>query len=447
MTDLTIGKESRLIWRFTLPMLAGNLFQQLYNVVDSVIVGQVLGKEALTAIGNCFPVIFTLISLTVGVAIGGTVVISQYFGAKDMEKLQKAVDTLFIFLFWMGLFLSLAGFMFSETLLRWLKTPEDSLPMAVSYLRIYVAGLLAFFGYNWVGAILRGLGDSKTPLYFLIFSTLLNIILDILFVWVFGWGIAGASWATVIAQASAFFASVVYINRRHSFLQFRFMNLAYDRDILIKSIKIGLPTGFQQTFVSLGMMALISIVNTFGMDVAAAYSVAGRIDSLAMLPAMNFSAALSTFVGQNIGANKIDRVRTGLKATLLMSSSVSLCITALVVAGGSLLMRMFTADPEVIRIGHEYLIIVGSFYLFFNAMFTISGVMRGAGDTLIPMFLTLFSLWAIRIPLAIFLSKHIGEHGVWWAIPIAWCTGMIFSYIYYLTGRWKTKVIVKPIPV
>lgn len=447
MTDLTIGKESRLIWRFTLPMLAGNLFQQLYNVVDSVIVGQVLGKEALTAIGNCFPVIFTLISLTVGVAIGGTVVISQYFGAKDMDRLQKAVDTLFIFLFWMGLFLSLAGFVFSETLLRWLKTPEASLPMAVSYLRIYVSGLLAFFGYNWVSAILRGLGDSKTPLYFLIFSTLLNISLDILFVWVFGWGIAGASWATVISQAAAFVASVMYINRRHSFLQFRFKALAYDRDILMKSIKIGLPTGFQQTFVSLGMMALISIVNTFGMDVAAAYSVAGRIDSLAMLPAMNFSAALSTFVGQNLGANKIDRVRTGLKATLVMSSSVSLGISVLVVAGGSLLMRMFTADSEVIRIGHEYLIIVGSFYLFFNAMFTISGVMRGAGDTLIPMFLTLFSLWVIRIPLAIFLSKHIGEHGVWWAIPIAWCTGMIFSYIYYLTGRWKTKVIVKHIPV
>lgn len=439
MTDLTIGKESKLIWQFTLPMLAGNVFQQLYNIINSVIVGHLIGKEALTAIGNCAPAIFALVSLTVGIAIGGTVVISQFFGAKELEKLQKAVDTLFIFLFWMGLILTFAGLIFSAPLLHWLDTPEASMPMATSYLRIYIIGLLAFFGFNWVSAILRGLGDSKTPLYFLILSTLMNIGLDILFIWGFGLGVNGAAWATVISQGSAFVAAVWYVNRKHPFLKFRFTNLDYDKEILLKSIKIGLPTGMQQTFVSMGMMALVKIVNRFGMDVAAAYSVAGRIDSLAMLPAMNFSAALSTFVGQNIGANKLDRVRTGLKATLMMSSVISIAITLLVLFGGSLLMRMFTTDTEVIRIGHEYLIIIGSFYLFFNAMFCFHGVLRGAGDTLIPMFITLLSLWLIRIPIAVFLSKYIGEHGVWWAIPIAWCTGMIFRIFTSLPDDGKPK--------
>jgi len=204
-----------------------------------------------------------------------------------------------------------------------------------------------------------------------------------------------------------------------------------------------MPTGLQHTFVALGMMALFGIVNTFGTDVIAAYSVAGRIDSIAALPAMNFAAALATFVGQNMGANKLNRVKGGFHATLLMSSIVSLTVTMLVILFGSFFMGLFTPDAEVIRIGKEYLVIVSSFYLVLSALFTTGGVMRGAGDTLIPMFITLFSLWLVRIPLSYILSKSMGETGIWWAVPIGWGMGFLISYSYYLTGRWKKKVVVK----
>ncbi|MBQ0713528.1 MAG: hypothetical protein KBT53_11260, partial [Porticoccus sp.] len=211
--------------------------------------------------------------------------------------------------------------------------------------------------------------------------------------------------------------------------------------LFLKSLKIGLPSGLQHTFVAVGMMALLGIVNTFGTDVIAAYTAAGRIDSLAMLPAMNFSQAVSAFVGQNLGANKIERVKQGFKATFIMSNIFCLAMTALIVIFGGDLMRMFTTDAQVIEIGQNYLIIVSSFYLVFSSMFTIHGVLRGAGDTLIPMFITLFSLWIIRIPAAYFLSGKIGSDGIWWSIPMGWVIGMSFSYIYYRTGRWKTKAV------
>lgn len=264
-----------------------------------------------------------------------------------------------------------------------------------------------------------------------------------MFIIVFKWGIEGAAWATVASQTVGLIAITVYLHRTHDIMKFRLFNLNFDWSIFKDIVRIGLPTGFQQTFVALGMMALLGIVNTFGTDVIAAYSVAGRIDAMASMPAMAFSAALATFVGQNIGAGKLDRVKKGLIATIKMSTIYCLFITAVAVIFGHYLMMMFTDDENVISIGYEYLIIVSSFYLLFNMMFMYTGVLRGAGATLIPMFITLISLWFIRIPIAYFLSDHIGESGIWWAIPIAWFVGMVGSYIYYLTGKWKNKGVVK----
>jgi putative MATE family efflux protein len=281
-------------------------------------------------------------------------------------------------------------------------------------------------------------------LYFLIISTLLNAGLVVLFVAVFKWGIEGAAWATVIAQGVSFILSVIYLNRTHEVIRFSFRNLQFDWDIFKKSLKIGIPSGLQQTFVALGMMALMRIVNGFGTNTIAAYTVAGRIDSFASMPAMNFGMALSTFVGQNMGAGKPERVSRGFRETLWMTTIISVTVTAAAILFGSQLMSMFTPDPDVIRIGHRYLIIVSAFYIIFSAMMTSNGVMRGAGDTLIPMFITLFSLWILRVPISYWLSKSIGTDGIWWSIPIAWVFGFIFSYLYYLSGRWKRKVIVKP---
>ncbi|MCG8412199.1 MAG: MATE family efflux transporter, partial [Bacteroidales bacterium] len=379
MRDLTKGKEARVILKFAMPMLLGNVFQQLYNIVDSVVVGNFIGKEALAAVGASFPIIFAFLSMIIGIASGSTIIIAQYFGAKDIEKVKRTINTLFIFLFFASIAISIVGILYSEEIFRLLKLPEEVIPQATTYFNIFMAGVIVSFGFNGTSAILRGLGDSKTPLYFLIISTVINIILDLVFVLVFKWGIAGAAYASVLAQAGAFITAIIYLNKTHKVIHFSFKNLSFDTDIFKKSIKIGLPTGMQQTFVALGMMALISIVNRFGTDVIAAYSVATRIDSLASMPAMNFAAALAAFVGQNIGAKKINRVRAGFIATLKMSSIISVIVSLTVFLFGEFIIKLFVNDPEVIRIGKEYLIIVGAFYIIFSAMFVIAGVMRGAG--------------------------------------------------------------------
>jgi len=424
-------------------MLLGNAFQQLYNIVGSVIVGTYLGKEALAAVGASTPIIFTLISLIIGFSMGFTVIISQYFGAKNTNMVRRAIDTMNIFLFFSSILITIIGIYFTETILKFINIPADILPQAAIYLKIYIGGLIFIFGYNGVAATLRGMGDSKTPLYFLILSTVLNIILVLLFVIVFKWGIAGAAIATVIAQGSAFITSVFYLNKTHKLIRFSFQNLNFDKFIFKKSFLIGFPSGLQMTFVSLGMIALLSIVNTFGTDVIAAYSVAIRIDSFASLPAMNLAMALSSFVGQNIGAGKTDRVKNGYVATLKMNLIITLILSSIILIFPGWIMKAFSPDINIINIGKEYLYVVAAFYLVFTTMFINMGVMRGAGDTIIPMFITLFSLWLIRIPLAWLLSKYFGYQGIWWSIPLAWISGMTLTYIYYKSGKWKNKAIVK----
>lgn len=443
MQDLTEGKPGKLIFRFATPMLIGNVFQQIYNVTDSIIVGKFLGKEALAAVGASFPLIFLLISFIIGISTGSTIIIAQHFGARNIEKVRKTIDTLYIFLFFASLLVMIIGITFSGPIFRLIKLPEELIPAASLYMNVYLTGSIFFFGFNGTSAILRGLGDSKTPLYFLIISTVANIFFDLLFIVVFKWGIEGAAIATVIAQAGAFITTVIYLNRTHPIINLSWRKLEWDKSIFTSSVKIGLPTGFQQTFVSLGMMALLRIVNDYGTNVIAAYSVAGRIDGMAGLPAMNFGVALSTYVGQNIGAKKMDRVKQGLISTLRMSGWTAIITSLLIIIFRHPLMRLFVSDEAVISIGGEYLLIVAGFYLIFSSMFVIGGVMRGAGDTLIPMFITLFSLWLIRIPLAAVLSKHMGVHGIWWAIPIAWFMGMMLSFLYYRTGRWKKKSVIR----
>ena len=443
LKDLTVGKESKLILLFALPMLLGNVFQQLYNIIDSIIVGQYLGKEALAAVGASFPVIFVLISLIIGISSGSTIIISQYFGAKQYDNVKRAIDTMFIMLFFASLAITFIGIAFSHTIFNLMKLPAEIMDSAILFFNIIISGVILLFGFNGTSAVLRGLGDSKTPLYFLIISTILNIILVILFIVVFKWGIAGAAIATLISQGVSFALAVIYLNKYHTIINFSFRNIVFDKEIFNKSLKIGIPSGLQQTFVAIGMMALMRIVSDFGTNTIAAYTVAGRIDSFAAMPAMNFSMALSTFVGQNIGANKIDRVRKGYVATLWMTGILSVIVTLSVYFFGGQMMSLFTNDPEVISIGKSYLIIVSSFYILFSFMFANNGVMRGAGDTLIPMFITLFSLWLLRIPFSYIISARIGSDGIWWSIPLAWFFGCLLSYIYYKTGRWKRKAVIK----
>ncbi|MGA3012688.1 MAG: MATE family efflux transporter [Bacteroidales bacterium] len=445
MKDLSTGNEGKLILKFAIPMLIGNVFQQLYSVIDSIVVGKFVGKNALAAVGTSGPVIFLLISFMIGITMGFTIVISQYFGAKDLTKVQKAIGTMYIFLFFISILMSVVGILISGFIFRVIKLDPQIIPTAQVFLNIFFTGLVFLFGYNGTSAILRGLGDSKTPLYFLVGSVVMNIGLDLIFVLVFHWGVPGVAYATVFSEALAFITQIVYLNKYHKVVKFSFRGLKFDYPIFIKSLRIGLPTGFQQTFVAMGMVALYWVVDKFGINANAAFSVAGRIDNFAAMPAMSFAIALSTFVGQNIGANKPERVKTGLRATFLMSSAVTLSISALILIFARGLMRVFTNDEAVIELGRSYLVVIGIFYILFSTMFIYTGVLRGAGDTLVPMFISLFSLWIVRIPVAYLLSgiPAIGVHGIWWSIPIGWLFGLIVYYFYYRSGRWKRKALVK----
>jgi putative MATE family efflux protein len=299
------------------------------------------------------------------------------------------------------------------------------------------------FGYNTVSAILRGLGDSKNPLYFLIVATIVNIILDLLFVMVFHWGVAGAAWATIIAQGVSMVIGVIYMQRSpYEYLHIHPRTILFDREIFATMLKIGLPTGIQQSLVSLGFIALTRIVNPFGTNVIAGYTAASRLDSFAAMPVMNLSIAVSTFVGQNLGAQKQERIRKGYLSTLLMAGLISAVMTAVMILFRDGLIGLFAKDSAVIEIGSEYLVIVSSFYVVFSSMFITGGVLRGAGDTMIQMVFTLVALWVVRIPISALLSSRLGSAGIWWGIPAGWVVGFSAVFLYYLGGRWKKKVLI-----
>ncbi|MFV0376954.1 MAG: MATE family efflux transporter [Mangrovibacterium sp.] len=443
MKDFTEGSEAGLILRFSVPLVLGNIFQNLYNIVDSVIIGNFLGKEALGAVGASFPIIFTLISLVIGVGSGASTVVSQYFGAKKTEQVRKTIDTIFIFFLFSSIVITAVGIGFSRHLFLLLQLPAEMLPDAVAYLNIYLSGMFFFFGFSGISSILRGMGDAKTPLLFMIISTINNIVFDLLFVLVFKWGVEGAALATVVSQAGAFFSATWYLNKKHELINISFRKYFFDREIFKSCVRIGLPTGFQQSFIALGMMAIMGIVNTFGTNAVAAYTAAMRVDSFAKMPALTFSSALSAFVGQNLGALEERRARNGLKVTLLFSLAYSLIISLIIIFLGKYIIRIFTPDEAVIAIGQDYLLIVSSFYLLLSIMFTFTGFLRGAGATLVPMLTTLTALYLIRIPLAWFLSAHIGVNGIWWAEPAGWLIGMIILTVYYYSGKWKGKGVIK----
>jgi len=444
MKDMTKGNEAKLIFYFALPMLVGNIFQQLYNTVDSIIVGKFLGKEALAAVGTSFPIIFLLVSLIMGITMGATILISQYFGAKDMEKVKKTIDTAYITLFIASIILTIIGLIIGGPILKLMKVPPEIFQQSKEYLDITFIGLIGMFGYNSMSAILRGLGDSKTPVYFLIVSSIINIVLDLLFILQFNMGVGGAAWATIISQGISFVWSVLYLNKNHKVFKINVKAMKFDKDIFYKSVKLGLPGGIQQMVFSLGMMTMQGLINSFGGVTMAAFAAASKIDSFASMPIMNFGAAISTFTGQNIGANKPERVKKGLTTTLIMSTVMSIAISVVLILLGTPLVRLFTNDSSVVAEGLNYLHRVTPFYFVIGAMFIINGVVRGAGEAIFPMIASILSLWLVRLPVAYLLSPSLGSNGIWWAIPIAWTFGFIITFLYFKSGKWKNKAVVKP---
>ncbi|MBN2892124.1 MAG: MATE family efflux transporter [Bacteroidales bacterium] len=450
--DLTKGNEAKVILKFAIPMMIGNIFQQLYNVVDAAVVGKFVGKEALSATGVSFPILFLLSSLTIGFAIGGTILISQFYGAKKTENLKKTSDTLQIIMFIGSIGITVIGILTSRSIFRLLNFPEESISLAVSYFNILMLGNIAIFGYNALGAVLRGLGDSQTPVYFLIVSTIVNIVGDLLLVVVFDMGIQGAAIATVVAYVVAYVIAIIYLNKKHKIIDISF-NLKFDKEIFKKILKIGIPSSGHMFVVSFGMILSFSIINLFGTNVIAGYTAAGRINSFAIMPAMFFANALTAFVGQNFGAQRIDRIKNGLKATILMITSISLVFTFISLMFPETLMRMFTdaKETEVITVGVSYFSRVAPFYIIFGIMFSFNAVYRGVGNTILPMYITLIALWIVRFPAMILLSMNIewsplklipvNSNGLWWGEPLAWTTGLILAVAYYISKRWLRNAV------
>lgn len=448
--DFTKGSIPRHLLNFSLPLFLGNLLQTLYNTVDTIWVGKFLGRNALAAVSVSFPIIFILISLATGITMATTVLIGQYKGAQDEKMIKKTVDNSLLLLTIASIVVTVVGIVFHKSILRLMNTPPELMDLASGYLNIIFLGLIFSFGYNSLGAVLRGLGDSKTPLRFLFYTTVINIVLDPIFIFGLGpvpkMGINGAALATIISQAISFFLEVRHINNTSRLLNISLKDLKMDLNLTKKIIQIGLPAGLQQTVVALGATVVMSLVNSFGSSTVAAYGAATKIDSFSFMPSMSVGLATSALAAQNIGAGKYDRVSETLKWASLMSIGISIFMMFLVFMFPRQLLMLFTSDNLILNKGVKILKILGISYIPFGLMWVSNGIIRGAGDTVVTMFISIFTLWCVRLPLAYFLSKYtvLGSNGIWTAMTISSTLSGITSMTYYKSGRWKKNLVLDP---
>ncbi len=445
LKDMTHGSETKHILSFTIPLFIGNAFQQAYNMVDAIVVGRYIGHNALAAVGTSFPVLYLMISMVLGLTVGASVVISQLFGAKDYRKLKRAISTFIFVLVGTAVLVTIAGLILTRPLLILLQTPKEVLPDATAYMLVTFAGMIFLFGYNAISGVLRGLGDAKTPLYFLIVSSLLNIYLDILFVTKFKLGVAGVAYATMISQALSMLLCVIYAYSRIELFHFGRRDWVFDKAIFLSTLRLGIPASIQQMLTSAGMMIMQGFVNYFGSITMAAFTAASRVDSIAVMPIQSFGLAITTFTAQNVGANRLDRVRKAFKSTILMVLATSFAAALIMIFFGKNLIGLFISanEPDVVIRGGEYLLIVSLFYILAGIMFTTSGMLRGAGDmipssvsTLVSLFIRIAATWALS------LYTPLGYRGIWWSIPIGWFFGMIVAIYRYRQGGWQGKRIV-----
>ncbi|HCR2117077.1 TPA: MATE family efflux transporter, partial [Clostridioides difficile] len=380
MKDLTTGHEGKSIFFFAMPMLIGSLFQQLYNTADSIIVGRFIGKEAMAAVSGANPIMFLLVAALMGVSLGFSILVSQFYGSGDLKKVKATIDTTYILLFIGSILISILGIVFGGPMLKLMNTPESVFAQSKLYLTIIFSGILFSAGYNSVSAILRGLGDSVTPLYFLIIATILNIVLDLTFIVVLRMGVEGVALATIMAQAVSFIISIIYLNKKHEVLKFKIKGIVYDNKIFKDGLRLGLPSGVQQMLFSIGNMALQFLVNSYGTSAMAAFGAGLRIENFISLPIMNLGSAVSTFVAQNIGAGENERVKKGIRESIKMTLVLAVTVIALILLFRENLIALFNTDKDVIKIGSSYLFIIGPFFLFIGTSFVLSSAMKGAGD-------------------------------------------------------------------
>ena len=441
VTDMTVGTPWKVILRFSIPLLLGNLFQQMYNTVDAAVVGRYMGSEALAAVGTSGPIINLMVGLFIGFSVGAGILISQFFGAKNEQAIRRAINTAWFLTLVTGFLVTVVGIQATPWILQRLHTPEEIYPMACSYLWVIFLGVTISMYYNMAASVLRALGDSWTPLLALGIASICNIILDLFFVVVLKRGVAGVAWATITAQLISVLFSAWRMNRIKNYTKITCDSLHPDRHMVGGMIKTGLPAAVQQTAFSLGMILIQTVINDFGKYVMAAYVVVMKVDALCILPITTLGLAMTSYSGQNIGAGDLKRVEAGTHQGIVLSMSITLCLSVLLFFAGKYPLMLFTDEPALIQESTHLLRILCPFYWMLSVIDVLAGVMRGAGNTIIPMLNSMLCQCFIRIPLLFFLMEIFQTSDVlYWSMVIGWACGFVFITAYYKSGWWKRRV-------
>lgn len=442
-------RPGRALFFFALPLILGNLFQQFYTAADSVIVGQFVGEEALAAVGASYALTNVFIMIAIGGGTGASVVTSQYLGAGKYGRMKTCVSTALISFFCVGLGLSLLGLAGNQMVLRWLNTPENIMSDATLYLRIYFLGLPFLFMYNILSALFQSLGNSGTPLYLLIFSSLLNILLDLVMVRSFGLGVAGVAAATVLAQGISAVISLMLLLRQLKGYEGQGKEAErerkFDASLLKSMVKVAVPSMLQQSIVSIGMLLVQSVVNGFGSSVLAGYTAGMRVESICIVPMIATGNAVSTFTAQNLGAARPERVKKGYLAGLGMVAAFAVFIfLSLTLFHENIIDAFLEKDSgwEAVQTGNSYLSFLSFFFVLIGLKAITDGVLRGAGDVLVFTLANLVNL-GIRILFAFEMSGILGVRAVWMAVPLGWCANYLISFVRYLSGGWSRKRLIE----
>lgn len=435
--DMTQGNPYSQIIAFALPIFLSQVFQQLYNTADTLIVGRSLGTNALAAVSSSGTLIFLLVSFFNGTSMGAGVVVSKYFGAKDNDKISRAIHTNIVFSLLCGVVLTLVGVFLTPTFLVWMKTDPDVLPEAIEYFRYFFLGSLAMIMYNACRGIMSALGDSKRPLYYLIFSSLLNVALDVLFVAGFGWGVWSAAVATVLSQAASVVLCLRHLLVKDQIYSVQLKKLRIDKAMLLEILRYGLPAGVQNSVIAFANTIVQTQINSFGKYATAAYGTHGKIEGFAFLPIVSFNMAISTFISQNLGAGLYDRVKQGARFGTVAAVLMAELVGVLCYIFAPQLIGLFDSNAEVIRLGTMQARTVSLFFFLLAYSHSIAAVCRGAGKAFVPMFIMLGVWCVLRICYIAYVSHTFGELSyIYWAYPITWAISSVMYLIYYLKGDW-----------
>ena len=443
--DLTQGTPWKGALRFALPLLLGNLLQQLYNTADTIIVGNYVSDRALSAVGSCTSLTMLFTALALGFSIGAGVLTAQYYGAQKLDEVRRIAATSIVLFLALGAGMSVLGVLLTRPLLAGLlQTPEAFLEMAVTYFMIYAAGLIFQFGYNIAAALLRAIGDSRATLYFLLASSLLNVVLDLLLVAVVKLGVAGAAIATVFSQLLSCVLSFWYMHRKYEFLRFSVRQLRFEPALAGRVLAVGAPMAVQQSVVSCGFMFMQRLVNSCGEDMVASFTVGSRIENYLILPTISFQSTMATYTGQNIGARQPERVSRGLRQVILLAICITLPLSAAAYFLAPQIISLFAISGQAAAYCAQHLRLAACAVLVFAVYFPCNGLLQGAGEGLYATACAALAL-GVRVALAYLLIQTalFGVAAIWWSQLLAWVVTLVFCYCHYFRGTWKTRSLVR----